>query len=59
MSRTVIVYNDLRDAIYRAVDAALEKAPQFRPERESIYKDILAYYDEHGQIPDFHLEAKR
>ena len=53
--RTVIVYNELRYAIYRKVDEALEAAPEFRSERESIYRDILAYYDEHGTIPDFSL----
>ena len=59
MTRMVIVPNALRDEIYRAVDAALERAPQFQPEREAIYRDILAYYDEHGVVPDFDLTPAR
>ena len=58
MTRIVIVYNELRDAIYRAVDNALADAPEFTAERENIYRDILAHYDEFGVIPDFSLKRK-
>lgn len=54
----VIVPNGLADAIYAKVDAALEKCPQLKAERENIYRDILSYFNEHGEIPDFELRGK-
>ena len=53
----VIVPNSLRDAIYRKVDAAIEKAPAAAPDREFFYGKILEYFNEHGEIPDFELAA--
>lgn len=55
MSRTVIVTNALRDDIHRRIDAALAGRPCSADERESIYQQLLAYFDEHGVLPDFSL----
>lgn len=55
----VVVPNELRDAIYERVDEELKKHPELRDQRESIYQDILKYYDEHGSIPDFSVEPKK
>lgn len=56
--RVVLVPNELRDEIYKRVDTAIEKNPQFKDQRESIYKEILEYFDWHGTIPDFSLEHR-
>ena len=54
----VIVPNVLRDEIYQKLDAELEKNPTIKPHRESIYADLLSYYNEHGVIPEFTLTTK-
>ena len=56
--RMVVVPNSLRDAIYAKIDPQLEKLPELKDQRENIYGELLAYYDEHGVIPDFELTAK-
>lgn len=53
-----IVPNSLRDAIYAKVDAALVDAPAAAPDREFFYGELLNYFNEHGEIPDFELKAK-
>ena len=53
----VIVPNELGDAIYAKIDVQLKKCPEVAPHREDIYRDLLAYFDEHGKIPDFELAA--
>jgi hypothetical protein len=55
---TVIVLNELRDAINEKIDKALVEAPQFAEQRESIFSDLLNYYDQHGVVPDFSLAPK-
>lgn len=52
----VVVPNALSDAIYKKIDAALANQPKLKRQRENIYKDLLAYYDEHGVVPDFTVE---
>ena len=54
----VIVPNVLRDSLYDAIDAALENCPDAVDERDDLYRQLLAYYNEHGRIPEFTL-AKR
>ncbi len=51
----VIVPNDLRDAIYAKIDAALEEAPDAAPDREVFYDQLLSHYNEHGVVADFTL----
>jgi hypothetical protein len=55
----VIVPNELSEAIYQKVDAQLELVPQLKDQRENIYSDLLAYFDEHGTIPDFTIAPQR
>lgn len=55
----VIVPNDLRDALYAKIDEQLVDHPGLIEQRESIYKDLLNYYDEHGVVPDFTLVGVR
>lgn len=55
---SVIVFNELRDAIQSAIDKALNGRPIADDERQGIYESLLGYYDEYGVIPDFSLEAK-
>ncbi len=54
----VAVPNYISEAIYRKVDAAIEKAPDAAPDREYFYGVLLNYFDQHGEIPDFELKAK-
>ena len=51
----VIVPNELRDAINRALDCALEDCPEAERDRESLYHQLLEYFDEHGSIPEFKI----
>ena len=54
----VIVPNSLSAAINRALDAAIAECPEAAPDRELFYVDLLAYFNEYGEIPDCSL-AKR
>ena len=56
--RYVIVYDELRKALYQRVDAEIERSGAPVDEREQHYTALLHYYDEHGVIPDFTLEKK-
>jgi hypothetical protein len=57
--RFVIVPNEVYEAIYKKIDAALEKAPQFKHCREQIYQDLLKHFDKYGEIPDFEIEPNK
>ena len=56
----VIVPDSLREAINEKLDAAFEQAGvEPKPEeRESTYRSLLAYFDEHGEIPEFTITKK-
>lgn len=54
----VSVPNYISDTIYAKVDAAIAKCPDAAPDREFFYSRILAYFDKHGEIPEFELKAK-
>jgi len=54
----LIVPECLRIALEAKIDVQLEACPEVKPHREEIYRDLLAYVDEHGVIPEFTLEAK-
>lgn len=57
--RIVIVPNHISDAINKAIDEKLDGRPISPEEREDVYNILLAYFDDHGRIPDFHLTAKQ
>ena len=57
--RFVIVPNELRDQIHAAITKALEGRPVTDAERETLYQQLLAHYDEHGAIPDFSLAGPK
>lgn len=56
--KIVIVPNSLRDEIYARIDKVLDGRLISDSDREIIYSLILAYFDEHGVIPDFNLEKR-
>lgn len=51
----VIVPNSLRNAILTKIDEQLAEYPELASHRDDIYGRLLAYYDEHGTIPEFTL----
>ena len=52
----VVVPDSLRDALYAAIEKALHGRPCTDQDRETLYGQLLAYYDEHGRIPEFELK---
>lgn len=52
MTRMVIVYKELSDAIYAKIDEQLKLYPGAKIHRENFFNQLLSYYDEHGRIPD-------
>ena len=56
--RYVIVPNEVRNTINAKLDAAYIEVPDAEKERELHYHELLAYFDEHGEIPDFTLFKK-
>jgi len=57
--RTVLVPNELRDAIYERIDEALKVCPDAAQDRELFYRALLEAYDDLGYIPDFSLEKNQ
>ncbi len=53
----VIVPNTLRDAINAKLDAALLACPEAAAERENFYTALVAYFNEHGVLPDIAITA--
>ena len=53
-----IIPNSLRDAINVKLDAAFQECPEAERERDSLYRELLEYFDEHGEIPDFRITRK-
>lgn len=51
----VIVPDSLRDAINAKIDEALIAVPEAADHREHFFGQLLAYFDEHGVVPDFSL----
>lgn len=56
--RTVIVPNFVSDAINAKLDAAFAKVPDAAKDREALYQHLLAYFGEHGVVPDFELQKR-
>ena len=53
--KMVIVPNELRDAIKAKLDTAIAACPDAAKDRDVLYSQLLAYFDEHGEVPDFGL----
>ena len=56
MTRMVIVYKELSDAIYIKIDKQLKLFPKAKKYREDFFNQLLTYYDKHGVIPPFKIE---
>lgn len=56
--RYVIVPDALSEAINAKLDAAIADCPSAAADREHFYNELLVYFDEHGEIPEFTLERK-
>jgi hypothetical protein len=56
--KLVIVPNELRDAINAKLDAAIATEPGAALDRDELYSQLLAYFDEHGQLPEFVIAKK-
>ncbi len=54
----IIVPNIVRDKINEKLDEAFKACPQAAGERDSLYNELLGYFDEHGVIPEFTLKPK-
>lgn len=52
----VIVPDSLRDAINRKLDEAIAACPGAEVDRTVFYQELLAYYNEHGELPEFTIE---
>ena len=52
----VIVPNFVDEAINKALDEKLRDAPEAaRESRGHLYRGLLAYYNEHGALPEFEI----
>lgn len=50
-----IVPNYLRDQIYEKLDAEIAKNPDAAKDRDVLFGQLLAYFDQYGVIPEFTL----
>lgn len=50
-----IIPNSLRDAINAKLDAAFAERPDAEQDREHLYSQLVAHFNEHGVVPDFSL----
>jgi hypothetical protein len=53
-----IIPNELRSAIEKKLSAAFLKAPEAQKDKDIYFNQLLEYFDEHGEIPDFELIRK-
>lgn len=54
----LIVPNVLADAIDAKLDAALAECPEAEKHRDVWFKELLNYFNEHGEIPDCQIVKK-
>jgi hypothetical protein len=54
----VIVPDVLAAKINEAIDAALKMCPEAAIDRELFFNQLLAHYNEHGEIPSFSITKK-
>ena len=53
--RLCIVPERLRETLMAAIDKALNGRPCTDKDREILYGQLLAFFDQHGCIPEFTL----
>lgn len=58
MTRLVVVPDSLRNDINDKLESAYQDCPDARADHEALYADMLAYFDEHGGIPDITLKRR-
>lgn len=51
----VVVPDSLRNAINNKLDAAIADCPDAAKDRDALYGQLLAFFNEHGRVPDFTL----
>ena len=56
--RFVIVPDSLSSAINLKLDIAIAACPAAAADRAELYRELVAYFDEHGEIPEFELKRK-
>ena len=56
--RTVVLPNELRDEINALLDEQFLIYPDAEKDREVFFSMLLAFFDEHGYLPDFKLSQK-
>ena len=54
----VLVPTYVIDAINAKLDEALAACPDAAPDRDTLYSTLLAYFDEHGTLPEFYLARR-
>ena len=55
----VVIHDHVREAINARLDAAIAEVPDAAKERERLYQEIINFYSEYGQLPNFTLKACR
>ena len=53
--RMVVVPNALSEAINAALEVAIAAVPAAAKDHAVLYDQLLAFYDEHGYLPEFTL----
>ena len=53
-----VVPDSLYDAIQAKLDQAIADRPDAEKDREHLYKQLLAYFNENGVIPEFSIMKK-
>lgn len=53
-----VIPNSLREAINAKLDEQIRLAPDAEKDRETLFRQLVDYFDEHGVIPDFSLVKK-
>lgn len=54
----IIVPDILSDAINEKLEKAFLVFPEARKDRDVLFHELLEYFDEHGEIPEFELKKK-
>jgi hypothetical protein len=54
----IIVPNCISREIDQKLDAEIAKWPDAESSRDHLRNQLLAYFNEHGSVPDFSLEPK-
>ena len=52
----VIVPDDLYNAIHARLDELFKEFPDAEKDRDALYHQVLAYFDEFGRLPSFTIE---